>query len=189
MDILKTNHHEIPFELKRSKRSKRLRLKVEPKTPKLVLTVPFLTFNFQIKSFLKRQFDWIDLQWERCIEQQSNAPKLKFSEAYYRRKARQKIKERLYFFSQLYDLKYNQVYIRDQKTRWGSCSSKKNLNFNWRLILAPAEVLDYVVVHELCHLKHMNHSRAFWQLVSKQCPDFNQPKKWLKENHYLLNAS
>lgn len=189
MDILKTKHHHIPFELKRSKRSKRLQLKIDPQGPKLVLTVPFLTFGFQINAFLNQQFDWIDHQWTKCLDQQANAPKLKFSQAYYRQKARRVIRERLYHFSQLYGLSYNKLAIRDQKTRWGSCSSKKNLNFSWRLILAPPEVLDYVVVHELCHLKHMDHSKAFWQLVSRHAPDYLKHKRWLKENHYLLSAS
>ena len=75
---------------------------------------------------------------------------------------------------------------REQKTRWGSCSSEKNLNFNWKLILAPPEVLDYVVVHELCHLKEMNHSKAFWEEVGKVMPEYETHKLWLKENGWRL---
>lgn len=74
------------------------------------------------------------------------------------------------------------IRIKDQKTRWGSCSSLHNLNFNWRLIMAPAEVLDYVVVHELCHMTHMNHSRDFWNMVEKVMPDYRVHRKWLKDN-------
>ena len=74
------------------------------------------------------------------------------------------------------------IRIKDQKTRWGSCSSLHNLNFNWRLIMAPGEVLDYVVVHELCHLTHMNHSRDFWNMVEKVMPDYRVYRKWLKDN-------
>lgn len=71
------------------------------------------------------------------------------------------------------------VTIREQKTRWGSCSSKGNLNFNWKLIMAPPEVLDYVVIHELCHLYEFNHSPRFWALVRAQMPDYEAWKKWL----------
>lgn len=74
------------------------------------------------------------------------------------------------------------IRIKDQKTRWGSCSSLHNLNFNWRLIMAPGEVLDYVVVHELCHLTYMNHSRDFWNMVEKVMPDYRVYRKWLKDN-------
>ena len=73
-----------------------------------------------------------------------------------------------------------QVHSRDQRSRWGSCSSKHNLNFNWKLILAPPQALDYVVVHELCHLHEFNHSPRFWRLVESQMPDYEAWKKWLK---------
>lgn len=77
---------------------------------------------------------------------------------------------------------YNQIRIKDTKTRWGSCSSKKNLNFNFRLIMAPEAVMDYVIIHELCHLKHMNHSNEFWSAVADYMPEYETYKNWLKEN-------
>lgn len=80
----------------------------------------------------------------------------------------------------------NRITIRSQKTRWGSCSSKGNLNFNWRLLMAPLEILDYVVVHELCHLAYLNHSPQFWQLVGDILPDYSQCRRWLRENGMLL---
>lgn len=73
------------------------------------------------------------------------------------------------------------VRIKDQKSRWGSCSSKKNVNLNWRLIMAPETVLDYVIVHELCHLQFLNHSKVFWYLVASFIPDFQTQKSWLKK--------
>lgn len=72
------------------------------------------------------------------------------------------------------------ICIKDVKSRWGSCSSKRNLNFNWRLVMAPMEVLDYVVVHELCHLKEMNHSKDFWALVEEILPDYKKSRNWLR---------
>jgi len=109
-------------------------------------------------------------------------------ENFYRKKAEEVIHDRLQFFNEHDDFKYNRVVFRNQKTRWGSCSSSGNLNFNWRLIMAPIEVIDYVVVHELCHLKQMNHSVKFWRLVEEIIPDYKGQKKWLKEKHYLLNC-
>lgn len=91
------------------------------------------------------------------------------------------IPERVEYFAKVIGVTYGKITIRNQKTRWGSCSSKGNLNFNCLLMLAPPEVLDYVVVHELCHRKQMNHSKAFWLEVEKVLPDYKEARKWLKE--------
>ena len=85
-------------------------------------------------------------------------------------------------------VRYGQVTLRLQRTRWGSCSSKGNLNFNALLALAPPEVLDYVVVHELCHRKEMNHSPRFWALVASVLPDYEIPRRWLKKEGTALMA-
>ena len=85
-------------------------------------------------------------------------------------------------------LEYGRVFIKDQRTLWASCSGKKNLNFNWRLAAAPAEILDYVVIHELCHLREMNHSKKFWGLVAGHCPDYKARKKWLRVNAMTLKS-
>ena len=92
------------------------------------------------------------------------------------------IPERVEYFAKVIGVTYGKITIRNQKTRWGSCSSKGNLNFNCLLMLAPPEVLDYVVVHELCHRKQMNHSKAFWSEVEKVFPDYKEARKWLKED-------
>ena len=92
------------------------------------------------------------------------------------------IPERAAYFAPIVGVTYGRITIRCQKTRWGSCSSKGNLNFNCLLMLAPPEVLDYVVVHELCHRKEMNHSKAFWKEVEKVLPEYREAVRWLKEN-------
>ena len=91
------------------------------------------------------------------------------------------IPTRVEYFARIIGVTYGNITIRNQKTRWGSCSSKGNLNFNCLLMLAPPEVLDYVVVHELCHRKQMNHSKAFWTEVEKVFPDYKESINWLKE--------
>lgn len=91
------------------------------------------------------------------------------------------IPTRVEYFAKIIGVTYGNITIRNQKTRWGSCSSKGNLNFNCLLMLAPPEVLDYVVAHELCHRKQMNHSKAFWSEVEKVFPDYKKSIKWLKE--------
>ena len=96
--------------------------------------------------------------------------------------ARQVLQRRAEYYARQMQVSYGRVAVKDQKTRWGSCSAKGNLNFNWRLILAPGEVLDYVVVHELAHRREMNHSVRFWNLVESVLPDYQQRKRWLKEN-------
>ena len=90
------------------------------------------------------------------------------------------IPQRVEHFSRLMGVNYGRITIRNQKTRWGSCSSKGNLNFNCLLMLTPPEVIDYVVVHELCHRKEMNHSRAFWSEVEKVIPNYKESVQWLK---------
>lgn len=97
-------------------------------------------------------------------------------------KALRYIPERVAYFAQIVGVTYGRITIRNQKTRWGSCSSKGNLNFNCLLMLTPPEVIDYVVVHELCHRKEMNHSKAFWNEVEKVCPNYKESVRWLKES-------
>ena len=96
------------------------------------------------------------------------------------RRALRRIRERLDEYAPLLGVEFGRVAIRDQKSRWGSCSQKHNLNFNWKLIMAPPEALNYVVIHELCHLIEFNHSARFWSLVKSQMPEYEAWKKWLK---------
>lgn len=95
-------------------------------------------------------------------------------------KALKYIPERVAYFAEQVGVSYGRITIRSQKTRWGSCSNKGNLNFNCLLMLTPPEVIDYVMVHELCHRKEMNHSKAFWNEVGKVLPDYKIWEKWLK---------
>lgn len=106
----------------------------------------------------------------------------------YRSFSRQTITDRVVFYHALTGGDYTSITIRDQKTRWGSCSSRGTLSFNYRLIYAPPRVLDYVVVHELCHLTHMDHSRDFWAMVERIMPDYRTHRTWLKEHGHELTV-
>ena len=100
---------------------------------------------------------------------------------WYLEQAKRVVSKRVRFYQNRMQEQVESIRIKDVKSRWGSCSSKRNLNFNWRLVMAPMEVLDYVVVHELCHLREMNHSKAFWNLVEEILPDYRKSREWLKE--------
>ncbi|MHB1392929.1 MAG: M48 family metallopeptidase [Clostridia bacterium] len=102
--------------------------------------------------------------------------------SWFNKRAEEVFSERLKYYCGIIGVKYHRFCIKAQKTRWGSCSSKGNLNFNWRLVMAPEWVLDYVVVHELAHLKHMNHSKEFWDTVAIYIPEYKKAVAWLKEN-------
>jgi hypothetical protein len=101
--------------------------------------------------------------------------------------AREKIEEKTREIAQTYEISYKRISIRDQKTRWGSCSSAGNLNFNWKIILAPKQIFDYVIAHELAHLVEHNHSQNFWNLVKKIHPTHKEDRRWLKLNGKRLD--
>ncbi len=107
-------------------------------------------------------------------------------EKWYRSQAERVFAARLRFFADDMGLRAARVFVRGQRTVWGTCSSKNNLSLNWRLVLAPLSVIDYVIVHELAHLRELNHSKAFWSIVARYCPDFKERRKWLKENERSL---
>lgn len=97
------------------------------------------------------------------------------------------IKERINIYSQKLNISPNKVKVKKQNTTWGTCSSLGNIYINYMILLAPIDIVDYVVVHELCHLKEMNHSKKFWDLVESIIPDYKLKKQWLKENGFKLN--
>jgi predicted metal-dependent hydrolase len=104
----------------------------------------------------------------------------------YKREATIILNRRTDIFSKIIGIAPKKIFIKDQKTLWGSCSSKKNINYNYRIIMAPIEIVDYVVVHELCHLIHMNHSQKYWSVVKSILPDYEKRRLWLKVNGGML---
>lgn len=107
--------------------------------------------------------------------------------AFYRTFTRQEIEKRIEPLVESLGVKYQKIVIKDQKRRWGSCSQLGNLNFNWRCGMMPAFVLEYILIHEVCHLVHLNHSATYWTLVKKTCPDEAKARLWLKQNGITLD--
>ncbi len=133
----------------------------------------------KVKSVMDRLLLWVP--YEADYEY-----KKEHLEKWYRKEAAEILNHKACDFAERIGVHFEDIRIKDQKSRWGSCSSKGNLNFNWRIIMAPDAVCDYVVIHELCHLVHMNHSEDFWRLVYIYCPEYKQCKNWLKENGKYL---
>lgn len=106
---------------------------------------------------------------------------------FYKREARKLFEERVALHAAALQVEAGDIAIRGQTTKWGSCSKRGNLNFNWKLAMAPLYVIDYLVIHELAHLKHFNHSKAFWQTVEQFCPGHNTCEEWLEKNNNLLS--
>lgn len=172
-------------------RSRRKTVGIEVRTDgQILVRAPLKMSEMRIRRILMQKKEWLlnNLEKAEKIRQKKEEvqPLSQEERVLLRAEARRIFEERSAHFAEIIGVKYNRIAIREQKTRWGSCSSDQNLNFNWKLILAPPEVLDYVVVHEICHLKEMNHSRAFWDEVEKILPDYQAQKQWLKDNGWKL---
>ncbi|MDS0526195.1 M48 family metallopeptidase [Clostridium sp. SHJSY1] len=106
---------------------------------------------------------------------------------WYRKKTKEKIEERIKYYERYFNIKPTSIKVKEQQKRWGSCTIKNELFFNWRCVMAKANVLDYIIVHEMCHLYHKNHSKEFWELLNSVMPDFESRKEWLKNNGVKMN--
>ncbi len=150
------------------------------------LKAPMQITDAQIQEFLHQKSGWIEKHLQKIRERQekmAHAELLTMDELYdLADRALKLIPERVAYFAPIVGVTYGRITIRNQRSKWGSCSGKGNLNFNCLLMLMPSDVLDYVVVHELCHRKEMNHSPKFWVEVEKVLPDYRQQLNWLKEH-------
>ncbi len=168
------------YTVKTNSGSKSIRIAVH-QDGSVIVTKPKRVSNLQVKFVVARRAEWI----KQKIAEISTRPKRLL--AHYSAKDFKENKQQAYVvahnkileFNQFYKFAIGKVFIRNQKTRWGSCSGKKNLNFNYKIVFLPEELQDYLVVHELCHLKEMNHSPGFWALVEQQISDYKIRRKEL----------
>ncbi len=175
-EIIKSKRKSIGLEIKEAGR--------------LVVRAPLYMSKNEIIREIEKNQKWIDSHMQIMQQREAERERLpKFTWEEIERMAEEvlatippKVKE----YAVILGVSYGRVTIRNQKSRWGSCSAKGNLNFNCLLAKVPEDVRDYVIVHELCHRIEMNHSKRFWKLVENVLPDYQKPRKWLKENGNAL---
>lgn len=192
MNHSKASSRAVSYQLIRSAR-KTIAIQIK-ENGTVIVRAPHRCSRSAVDDFIRIKQDWIqkhldrlgssrDVQEEKIRSGEiAPLPQTREEILECRRQAAAVFAERTAYYSGLMQVSYQKITIREQKTRWGSCSSKGNLNFNWRLVLAPEGVLNYVVVHELAHRREMNHSPRFWQIVADIMPEYQQYRDWLR--HY-----
>ena len=144
----------------------------------------YLGVNYELDITEKFKNFFFDDKFFLPIKKKDSAEKLFIT--WYKQQAAIVIPERVLYFSKIMGLSYNTVKLTSAKKRWGSCSGRNNLNFTWRLIMSPLDIIDYVIVHELAHVVQKNHSKKFWGIVEKYIPDYKERRKWLREFGFKL---
>ena len=167
-------------------KSKRKTISIQVKPNEVIIRAPIKMKEKEIEIFAESKRNWIEKNLQTFSEKQKNLENIDpYSDEEIRifiAKAKEIIPKKVEFFADRIGVTYNKITIRCQRTRWGSCSSKGNLNFNCLLVLLPDEIIDSVIVHELCHRKQMNHSAKFYTEIEKVFPDYNRCRHWLKQN-------
>ena len=168
---------------------KTMGLEVKP-DGRIYARFPRRTPDKTARAFIREHSRWIVEKWlmmEQRREKTQMRPRRDYEEdpaleRIYRKRAKERLMGRAASFAGIMHVTYGTLRLSSARTRWGSCSARGNLNFHWKLILMPPEILDYVVVHELAHRKQMNHSKLFWAEVERILPDYERRRRWLKEN-------
>ncbi len=176
----------MDYELIRSER-KSLALQLKP-DGSLLVRAPRRMALRSIERFVRVHWDWVERQREKRAARPAVESMTAEELAALKRKARPVFLARAAYYAPLVGVHYERLTVRSQRSKWGSCSARGGLNFNCLLLLAPPAVLDYVVVHELCHLLEMNHSPRFWAEVRRILPDYESSRKWLRRNGESLMA-
>ena len=161
-------------------RTWRKTLALQIKNGELIVRSPKLMPKFMIDNFVNKNKNWIEKKMKSGYPQGVPLQKSDREILELKKKAKKIIPERVEYFANKFNKKYNKIRITSAKTRWGSCTSQKNLNFSYRLIQAEPKAVDYVIIHELAHLKYMNHSQKFWAHVEEMMPDYKYWDNWLK---------
>lgn len=171
----------LNYEVKRKKGSKRLRISVH-QDRKVVVTLPDYLREIDARNFVKQKIKWIQNSLKKMRKTVRILPiRTKRDFISNKEKAGLIVRQKIDYFNKFYKLKIEKITIRNQRSRWGSCSKKGNLNFNYQLIYLPEKQIDYLIVHELCHIKFFNHSHLFWESVRETIPDYKEVRKKLKK--------
>ncbi|MCF7794913.1 M48 family metallopeptidase [Patescibacteria group bacterium] len=178
-----TSDKPIKYKIKKSYKAKHIRLALYP-DKSIIVTKPFLCSQRTVEKFIISKKDWI----QKKLQYFDTLPKKrKFSREHYLKNkelTRKIVESKVDKYSKELGVKYKKISIRNQKTRWGSCSKEANLNFNYKIILLAEHLQDYIIIHELCHLKELNHSKRFWDLVASICPDYKKHRRELKNINF-----
>ena len=165
----------LNYRIKKSSKAKRVSIRID-QNRQVTLTMPSRFPEYLAKQFIVQKQAWIE---EKLVTIPDNI----YTPEHYKQhkeKARKIISARVQDWAQIMGLSYNRLSIRHTNTRWGSCSSKRNLNFSYKLIFLAPELMDYVIIHELAHLVEMNHSKRFWNIVATYCPDYSEHRARLR---------
>lgn len=179
---IELQEQHIEYTVKESRRARRMRLAISP-SKGLVATIPSGMSLGTLEEFIFEKSEWIIKKLEYfkkfsgvVLPRSTRNDYLKHKES-----ARALMHEKVEYFSSTYGFSYSKISVKNQKTCWGSCSKRGNLNFNYKILFLPEQAQDYIVVHELCHLKELNHSKKFWALVAEIVSDYAEIRKDLKK--------
>jgi predicted metal-dependent hydrolase len=187
MPFVVVDGRPVELHIRRSKRVQGHRMVVHHGLPPELVVRPRAT-DAEIEEAIASYLPWLARQLERAAAPVLGLQSLSLTEEQGRREARARIELIAQSEAMALGVRYSRIIVRNQRSRWGSCSSRGELSFNWRLVLAPHDVLDYVVVHEVCHLVEHHHGTAFWKLVARRRRGYRDPKEWLDRNGWELLA-
>jgi predicted metal-dependent hydrolase len=176
------NGFATAYSVRHSRRARNLRITIDP-TRGLIATVPLAQHEQTVEPFLRKKARWI-LKYLSKAKRLEGKTIIKHSKREYEKNklfVLKTVKERIAFFNSFYKFHHRMIRIRNQTSLWGSCTRTGNLQFNYKLVYLPKRSVDYIVVHELCHLKEHNHSQRFWKLVEKMIPDYKQIRRSLRQ--------
>jgi predicted metal-dependent hydrolase len=177
---------DFVYTIKKSRRAKHMNLVVHP-DGRVVATGPYRVPKSIIESFVLENIRWVQGKID-YFNKVNSSPRRTFSRLDYlknKKEASVLFHARVRFYNEFYKFSYNKIYIKNQKTRWGSCSTKGNLNLNYKIMFLPEELRDYIIVHEICHLKEMNHSPRFWALVARTFPNHRALRAKLRRHEFV----
>lgn len=174
---------EVEYTMKKSSRARHMRVAVYCDAS-VVVTAPFDFGEYKIEKFLKEKAGWVLGKIDYFLRLGKTVTRIgggRREYKKYRDEARAFVRAKIEKINEIYNFSFNKIFIKNHKTRWGSCSKKRNLNFNYKIIFLPEPLAEYVVAHELCHLGEFNHSRNFWNLLSRAVPDYKEMKAQIRK--------